>query len=232
MVQLYSHHVITPGPLRSNSGVVDIYEYKRSPERVCRLLRTLAPPRRSRQVNVKVTCVKLDPRGRLLGVANILGHVSVVLLNTGQEGANRSHRVIYAHTAHKVSMQGSVEDAFGRNDSAQCDVHLATTQEAVRCLEWDSEGVRLFSGCEGGLVVETSLPQEHVEQLLLSSNASSSPARAGGRGLAGILSGKPLASLFQGPSHGTYTRGDSEVLQVRQDAWHHHACYARLQHTC
>lgn len=69
----------------------------------CRLLKALVPPQRSRHTNVKVTCVKLGPHGRMLAVGNILGAVNVIVLDFGGGGA-RAQRMVHSHSHHQVRL--------------------------------------------------------------------------------------------------------------------------------
>ena len=86
---------------RSNTGVVDVYEHDGAGGG-CRLLKALVPPKRSKHTNVKVTCAKLDPRGRLLAVGNILGGVNVILLDFSEGG--RAQKMLHSHAHHQVRL--------------------------------------------------------------------------------------------------------------------------------
>lgn len=92
-------------PISSNTGVVDIYAHNGAGGH-CRLLKALVPPQRSRHTNVKLTCVRLGPRGRMLAVGNILGAVNVVLLDLGEGaaagGGGRAQRMVHSHAHHQV----------------------------------------------------------------------------------------------------------------------------------
>lgn len=85
---------------RSNTGVVDIYEHDGTGGN-CRLLKALVPPQRSRHTNVKLTCVKLGPRDKMLAMGNILGAVNVILLDFGDGGA-KAQRMAHSHAHHQV----------------------------------------------------------------------------------------------------------------------------------
>lgn len=83
--------------------MVDVYAHDGSGGH-CRLLKALVPPQRSRHTNVKLTCVRLGPRGRMLAVGNILGAVNVVLLDfaEGAAAGGRAQRMVHSHAHHQV----------------------------------------------------------------------------------------------------------------------------------
>ena len=148
----------------SNTGVVDVYRHDGAGGN-CRLQKALIPPKGSQHVNVKVTCIKLDPTQRILAVGNILGAVNVLLLNFD---GGQPQRLLHSHILH----QGS-----------------------VRCLAWDDLGQRLYSGCDGGTVVEMLLarhdgPSEH------GAGGGDSVAGGGRGGSPGRRSLGPLLGLF------------------------------------
>lgn len=84
----------------------------------CRLLKALVPPQRSRHTNVKLTCVRLGPRGRMLAVGNILGAVNIVLLDfvEGAAAGGRAQRMVHSHAHHQVgpSDRAPSEGVLGR----------------------------------------------------------------------------------------------------------------------
>ncbi len=169
----------------SNTGVVDIYQHDGTGGD-CRLLKALVPPKRSQHTNVKVTCVKLDPAQRALAVGNILGAVNVLLLDFSEGG--RAQKMLHSHAHH---------------------------QDAVRCLAWDDVGQRLFSGCDGGVIVETKLPRQG-EAGGESGGAGNHAAGPGG-GSGGLSGGRqlgPLMALFQTCSSAVWYREESELLQL------------------
>jgi len=154
----------------------------------CRLLKALVPPKGSQHTNVKVTCVKLDPAQRALAVGNILGAVNVLLLDFSE---GRAQRMLHSHAHH---------------------------QDAVRCLAWDDVGQRLYSGCDGGVIVESRLARQ---------DDATAPATNGGGGasggggvtssVGGLLGGRqfgPLLTLFQTCSSAVWHRESSELVQL------------------
>ena len=151
----------------SNTGVVDIYKHD-GMGGDCELLKALVPPKRSKHTNVKVTCVKLDPGQKMLAVGNILGAVNVLLLDFSEGG--RSQKMLHTHSHH---------------------------EEALRCLAWDDLGQKLYSGCDGGLIVETRIPPQEA----VASGSSTTAAAAGqeGKGAGGglsLLASRPLGPLM------------------------------------
>lgn len=167
----------------SNTGVVDVYRHDGAGGN-CRLQKALIPPKGSQHVNVKVTCIKLDPTQRILAVGNILGAVNVLLLNFD---GGQPQRLLHSHILH----QGS-----------------------VRCLAWDDLGQRLYSGCDGGTVVEMLLarhdgPSEH------GAGGGDSVAGGGRGGSPGRRSLGPLLGLFQAsPSSSVLHQEESDTVQL------------------
>ena len=105
---------------RSNTGVVDIYTHDGTGGN-CRLLKALVPPQRSRHTNVKLTCVKLGPRDRMLAMGNILGAVNVILLDFGEGagGAKKAQRISHSHSHHEVYGGGGRTGlGIGKTESA------------------------------------------------------------------------------------------------------------------
>jgi len=110
---------------RTNTGLVDVYVYITSPSPTphgsnstttttttsatpsCRWVRTLAPPKRSKNVNIKVTCLRLCPTTPsssgfyYLAIGNILGNVTIVRLEW-EEGKPTS--VVHEHDMHEVKV--------------------------------------------------------------------------------------------------------------------------------
>lgn len=154
----------------------------------CRLLKALVPPRGSQHTNVKVTCVKLDPTQRLLAVGNILGAVNVLSLDLTE---GRAQRMLHSHVLH---------------------------QDAIRCLTWDDVGQRLYSGCDGGVIVESRLARQNDVVANLSNGESGIRGGSGGTPSVGGLLGSrqfgPLLTLFQTCSSGVLHREVSELVQL------------------
>jgi hypothetical protein len=154
----------------------------------CRLLKALVPPKGSQHTNVKVTCVKLDPAQRALAVGNILGAVNVLLLDFIE---GRAQRMLHSHAHH---------------------------QDAVRCLAWDDVGQRLYSGCDGGIIVESRLARQDDVTAPVTNGGGG--ARGGGGGtssVGGLLGGRqfgPLLTLFQTCSSAVWYREGSELVQL------------------
>jgi hypothetical protein len=106
---------------------------------------------------------------------------------------------------------------------------LTRTQEAVRCLAWDETATRLYSGCDGGVIVETRLPPTDAQTPSAAAASSAAAGQAEPSGLGGVggaLSllgsaplglglGSTLASLFQGCVSAVWQREESEIIQVR-----------------
>jgi hypothetical protein len=164
----------------------------------------------------------------MLAMGNILGAVNVILLDF-VEGAGgntkKAQRMVHSHSHHEVCGHRH----FIRPESSYLYAHISHIpfkQEAVRCLAWDEAATRLYSGCDGGVIVETRLPPTASGDSLSAppqqQEASSLGSVGGALSLLGSAApalglglGSTLASLFQGCSSAVWQREESEIIQVR-----------------
>jgi hypothetical protein len=166
------------------------------------------PPRNSKHANLKVTAVSLSPNERLLGIGNILGSVNIIRLDFTESG--RAQRLV--HSCHEHQVGRTAESSALSHHQQDCIRWYP--QAGVRCLAWSADGLRLYSGCDGGRVVETKLPMSAVEE---PSAEDESRSGKSGLGRVRLLGAKSLINLFEAPSSRVIANERSECLQVGRE---------------